>query len=135
MSTLSAHPQASSFAGDPAGAARSARGRGARVMIFLSALWALNLLDLLFTVLAVQIAEFIEMNPLAKGLGPAGLIALKLALLAVCSTIFIALRRRRCVEWGCYLLLAVYGGLAVVWLTQYRFLLSPSQFSLLLSGR
>jgi hypothetical protein len=134
MSTLTAYPQASSYAGGPAEQAGISH-RAVRVLLFTAVLIALNLLDLLFTTLAVQIDDFVEMNPLARGLGVPGLVALKLGMLAACSTIFVALRRRRSAEWGCYVLLAVYGGLAVVWLTEYRFLLSPHQFSLLLSGR
>jgi hypothetical protein len=100
-------------------------GHPGRVLALLPLIWALNLLDLVFTLLAGTMRDFVELNPLASPLRPFGQTALKLGMLVFCTAIFVALRRRRCVEWGCYLLLAVYGALAAVWLTAFPFLLRP----------
>jgi hypothetical protein len=100
-------------------------GRQGRVLVLLPIIWALNLLDLLFTLLAGTTRDFIELNPLAARLGAPGQMVFKLAMLTFCTVIFVMLRRRRSVELGCYLLLSVYGLLAVIWLTMFPFLLSP----------
>ena len=105
-----------------------------RVLLLLPLIWGLNLVDLLFTLLADTTREFIELNPLASPIGPLGRILLKFAALAVFTTIIVAIRRGRWTEWGCYLMLVVYGMLALVWLTMFPFLLSPSYFHLLIAA-
>lgn len=100
-------------------------GRPGIVLAMLPVIWVLNLLDLFFTLLADTTREFVELNPLAAGLDAHGRVAFKLAMLVVCTLIFVLLRRKRLVLWGCCLLLAVYGVLAIVWLTMFNFLLVP----------
>ncbi len=110
----------------PATAARpEAPGHPVRVLTLLPVLWALNLLDLLFTLLAETMRGFVELNPLAVAVGPSGQVIMKLSVLVLCTVVFVTLRHKRCVEWGCYLLLGVYGVLGAVWLTSFHFLLSP----------
>jgi hypothetical protein len=131
MSTLVAHPVGSSSAGRSP-VRPGLRSAASRVLVLIPIIWALNLLDLLFTMLATRTGEFEEMNPLARPLGLTGQAGLKLGVLLICTVIFVALRRRRSTEWGCYILLAAYGALAVMWLTQFPFLLSGYHFGLLL---
>ena len=106
-------------------AAAPRHGRPGWVLTLLPLIWVLNLLDLLFTLLAGTTRGFIELNPLAAHLGAPGQVVFKLAMLTLCTVVFVALRRRRSVLWGCYLLLAVYGALAGIWVTMFPFLLSP----------
>lgn len=107
---------------------------GRRVLFLLPAIWVLNLTDVLFTMLATGTGYFVELNPLARRLGTSGQVVFKLAGLLFCTAVFCLLRRRRTVEWGCYVLVAVYGGLAAIWLTLYGFLLSRFHFELLFAG-
>lgn len=110
---------------NPGGILSILRSRPGRVMALLPAIWALNLLDLFFTLLGITTRNFVEMNPLAARMGPAGIVIFKLAMLALTTAIFVTLRQRRTVELGCYVLLGVYGILACIWLTMFPFLLSP----------
>ena len=115
-------------------ASPATRARGVRVLYLIPVVWALNLLDLLFTFLATRTGYFLEANPLARQFGMSGQAFLKLGALVFCTAMLMAFRRRRCTEWGCYLLLTVYGLLAVIWLTQYGFLLSPSYLSFVMTN-
>lgn len=133
MSTLSPH------LGYPVAArGRSLRQwlaqRNVRVLMLLPIIWGLNLLDLFFTRLAYLMRDFTELNPLASHLGGIGQTLLKVGVLTFVSVVFVCLRRRRCVEMGCYLLLFVYGALAVVWLTTFPFLLYPCYLGRFWSG-
>jgi hypothetical protein len=104
------------------------------VHLLIPAVWALNLLDLLFTFLATRTGYFLEVNPLARQLSMTGQVALKLGALLLCTAMLWTFRRRRCAEWGCYVLLAAYGALAVIWLTQYGFLISPQHLRFVMSN-
>ena len=84
-------------------------------------LWVLNLFDLIFTLLAVRLGSFVELNPLARNLlhTPIGLSAFKLAMLTFTSFIFLVYRRRALTEASCWLLSVVYTYLGVLWLNYY----------------
>jgi len=97
-------------------------------------IWALNLLDLLFTLLAYQMNDFDELNPLASALGWHNQIPLKLGALVFFSTVCIVVRHRRLTQLGCYVVTGVYGVLAVVWVSMFSFLLSPHFFQLLITN-
>ena len=90
--------------------------RPRRIAAALAVLWALSLADLYLTLWAAAHMDLYELNPLARALlagPPAGLVAYKLATMAVGTTIFWRFRHNgRCelASWGTagvYLLLAV----------------------------
>jgi hypothetical protein len=109
------------------------RAIGARlVLALIPVIWVLNLLDLLFTLLAYQMSDFNELNPLASALGWHNQIPLKLGALLYFSTVCILVRHHRLTQLGCYVVTGVYGVLAVIWLSMFSFLLSPHFFQLLL---
>jgi len=133
MSTIHANLAGIGFAGGKAASPR-VHDHSKRVLLLLPLIWGLNLLDLMFTLLADTTREFVELNPLASPLGPLGRILLKLAALAIFTTIIIAIRRNRWAQWSCYVVLLIFGMLALVWLTMFPFLLSPCYFRLLASA-
>ena len=111
------------------------RVAGARmVLALIPVIWALNLLDLVFTLLAYQMGDFDELNPLASSLGWHNQIPLKLGALLFFSTICIAVRHRKLMQLGCYAVTAVYGVLAVIWLSMFNFLLTPHFFRMLIAN-
>jgi hypothetical protein len=111
------------------------RVTGARVVLALiPVIWALNLLDLLFTLLAYQMSDFNELNPLASALGWHNQIPLKLGALVFFSTVCIVVRHRRLTQLGCYVVTGVYSVLAIIWVSMFSFLLSPHFFQLLLTN-
>ncbi len=93
-------------------------------MLFaLGAIWIINLLDLGYTLLESLHRGFVEMNPLAAGLiaeSPTALVAYKLVLLLISSTILLTYSRHRVAELGCWFLLAVYLCVAVCWWGYYE---------------
>jgi hypothetical protein len=101
------------------------------VLALIPLIWALNLLDLVFTLLAYQTDDFRELNPLASSIGWHNLIALKLVALVFFSTVCIAVRHHRLTQLGCYAVTAVYGVLAVIWVSMFNFLLTPHFFQML----
>ena len=66
MSTLSPSAFRTLALAQPAAAPRY--GHPGRVLAFLPLIWALNLLDLLFTLLAGTMRDFVELNPTTSGL-------------------------------------------------------------------
>jgi hypothetical protein len=102
-----------------------------KVLALIPVIWALNLLDLLFTLLAYQMGDFDELNPLARSIGWHWQIVLKLACLAFFTTVCVAVRHRRITQLGCYAVTGVYAVLAVIWLSMFNFLLSPYFFQML----
>ncbi len=124
----------SMLAANPALNANPARGArlGERIVLgLLPLIWALNLLDLLFTLLAYQVGNFEELNPIARSIGWHWQIVMKLASLAFFTTVCVAVRHRRITQLGCYAVTGVYAVLAVIWLTMFNFLLSPCLFQML----
>lgn len=107
--------------------------RGRLVVTLLVVLAGLNLVDLLFTMLAYQDPQFVELNPIADALSPVGRILYKLAAMAVFTSIFAVYRHRRVVLWACLVLLGVYGTIAVIWLVWFPFLLKPHHVERLLA--
>jgi hypothetical protein len=104
------------------------------VLALIPLIWALNLLDLLFTLLAYQTGDFDELNPIARTIGWHWQIVLKLASLAFFTAVCIAVRHRRITQLGCYIVAGVYSILAVIWLSMFNFLLSPCLFQMLRSN-
>lgn len=96
--------------------------RPRRVLLTLAAVWVINVFDLGYTLLESLTATFIEMNPVAARLiaaSPLVLVAYKVALILISSTILLIHRRKRLTELACWLLLAVYIGVAGCWRTYY----------------
>ena len=93
--------------------------RPRRVCELLLAIWLLRAADLVFTLWAHLFTRFHELNPLAKALLDHnqlhGLIAFKLCLTALSSTIFWRLRKRPHTEAALWALLAVYVMLTFRW--------------------
>ncbi len=77
----------------------------------------LNLCDLVFTLRAVEIGYFRELNPIAAHfIHHAGhLTTFKCSVLAMASTVLLLFRRHLLTEIGCWVLLAVYSSLSVIW--------------------
>jgi hypothetical protein len=96
-----------------------------RVWLLVGLIWLANLIDLFFTLLAGTTGVFVEMNPLAAPLSSWQRIFFKLTLLAFFTVVAICLRRRRTMELACCLLLGVYAFLALIWFSNFGFLLSP----------
>ena len=97
----------------------SSDGRGRRVVLLLVLLWLLNGFDLLLTIMANQLADFNEANPLARLMlaHPYGVIAFKIGAVAFASAVMIVFRRHRVVELACWGVCMVYVVLAVVWMS------------------
>ncbi|RMF81927.1 MAG: hypothetical protein D6744_06580 [Planctomycetota bacterium] len=99
--------------------------RPRRVLLVLAALWVLNIFDLGFTLLEATRANFIELNPLVGEhvrTNPAFVVAYKITLVAVGSTILLVLRRQRVAELGCWFLFAIYALLLMHWSGYYAYL-------------
>ena len=101
---------------------RALSRRARRVVLMVIFLWMLNLSDLALTVLAHQIGDFHELNPLARPLlaTPTALVVFKLVALSFTTGIFLFYRHYRFTEIGCWILAVVYTGLAVMWLRYYQ---------------
>ena len=97
------------------------RGRSARIILLIAVISFLSLFDLVLTVRASQIGEFLELNPLARGMlrDPTALAVFKAAVSAVAFTIFIIFRRRQLTEIACWTCCAAYVVLTVIWTMYY----------------
>jgi len=95
--------------------------RSRRVVLMLVLLWILSGFDLVFTLLAQQIGDFREANPVARELlaSPALLVAFKVSTLMYASAILLVLRRHWLTELGCWCLSVVYTGLSFAWFVYY----------------
>lgn len=96
--------------------------RPRRVIGLLLIIWTLNVADLSFTIQESDQRLFRELNPVAAKIiqwPPIALVAYKLSLVVVASTILIRLRRQRVVELSCWFLLAVYGYVGMRWNIYY----------------
>lgn len=80
-----------------------------------------NVFDLTFTIMAHDIGDFYEENPLVRGMlgDPGALTLYKLSLAAFASVIFFVYRRRLVTEIACWGMCAVYTALAFVWLAYF----------------
>jgi len=95
--------------------------RSRRIFLLILLIWIIGLADLLFTVLARDIGDFKETNPVAASLvqTTGWLVAFKLASLVIASAIFVRFRSRVITEIACWLVSGVHVGLAFVWLSYY----------------
>jgi hypothetical protein len=84
----------------------------------------LNWFDLTFTLLANEVGNFRELNPIAGLLvnHSTGLVAFKFASLGVASIIFIVFRRHWFTEAACWCFFIVYTMLSLVWMSYYSYL-------------
>jgi hypothetical protein len=98
--------------------------RSRRVTLMLALLWIVGLFDLVFTILAHRIGGFHEANPVARPLiGDDSALALyKLGLLVLSTAILFVLRRHLVTEITCWMLGAIYAGLALMWLAYFGIL-------------
>jgi hypothetical protein len=93
------------------------RNRTVRIVLLLAFLWMVGLADLRLTLLAAQLGDFAEGNPLAAPFmhRPDVLVVFKVTALFLASAIFIVLRRHRFAEAACWVMCVVYAGLALLW--------------------
>ncbi len=120
-----AAPRAATLRRDPLAAALLA-GRLRRIVMLLIGVWALNAADLAFTLIEANSSHFIELNPIAANLlggPPYFLVAYKLCLLALGTTILFCFRRHAVSELGCWFLLATCTYVLVRWYAYYHYLL------------
>ena len=106
---------------DEASLPRLRNARTRRVLLVLVLIWIVAVFDLAFTLLALRIGGFYEANPLARQFihSPGLLATFKFATLAAATGIFLAFSRYRVAELACWLIGAVYVGLALLWLAYY----------------
>jgi hypothetical protein len=95
--------------------------RSRRVAWLLGVVWALNLLDLALTILAVHIGGFHEANPIGRVFmgSPHHLAGLKLVCLSLGSGIFLVFRHHQVTETACRALTVVFAGLSVMWVAYW----------------
>lgn len=95
--------------------------RARRVLLILIMLWIVNGFDLVFTLLAKDLDEFVEMNPIAARFidNPFLLVSFKIIAVAFASIIILKYRRRRMTEVSCWCLFIVYLVLSGIWWLYY----------------
>ena len=102
--------------------------RTCRVVPLLSALWALSLADLYFTLWAHRYTPFFELNPLARWMLLSGsiglLVAYKVGMTGIAATVFWRLRRYARAELALWLIVVVYIMLALQWANYTIFVVS-----------
>lgn len=93
--------------------------RAFRILVLLLMLSALNIYDLNFTLFAHRIGMLDERNPIAESFLALGLerslISFKLLMLLVACVTLWKLRQSVLAIWACWLLMAVYVGLGLMW--------------------
>jgi hypothetical protein len=91
--------------------------RSRRTLLLLTVIWILGVFDLAMTLLAVQVGDFSEANPLARGLlqNPPALVGLKLMFLSGASVILVVFRRHVLTIIGCWVVCLVYAALGFIW--------------------
>ena len=105
-----------------------AASRSRRIVLLLALLWMCSSFDLLFTLMAQQLGNFQELNPVANAMlhSPPVLIAFKLALLFIGSFILFRFRRHWFAEVACWGVCAVYSALSFIWLDYYMIASHPA---------
>jgi len=95
--------------------------RARRVLLILIVLWIISIFDLVFTLLAKNLGDFVEMNPIAAQFieHPVLLIFFKILAVAFASVIIIKYRRRRMTEVSCWCIFVVYTVLSGIWWVYY----------------
>lgn len=98
------------------------RRRGVRVGLLLILLWILNAFDLTFTIMAHELGNFNELNPIARELleHPYLVVLFKLALVGFATVVMWTYRHRWLVELSCWAVSLVYIGLSLVWLRYFH---------------
>ncbi len=95
-------------------------GRSVRVAVLLGLIICLNACDLLYTLFARHEGMLHEQNPLAHWFtamhATVGLISFKILLVLIACRLLWRVRRSRTAPYACWLLVAVYVVLALVWL-------------------
>ena len=95
--------------------------RARRVLLIMIVLWIVSMFDLIFTLLAKNLGDFVEMNPIAAQFieHPILLIFFKILAVAFASVIILKFRRRRMTEVSCWCLFVVYVILSGIWWIYY----------------
>ena len=95
--------------------------RARRVVLMVVFIWIVSVFDLTFTMLAHKLGGFRELNPVARSLldSSDALIIWKVATVLAASLVFLALRKRRVTEIGCWGLAIVHTILAFLWAAYY----------------
>ena len=97
--------------------------RPRRILLLLAAVWVINVFDLGYTLLESLHAAFVELNPVAAkllGISPVAVVAYKMGLTGISSSILLCYRRHRVSELGCWFLLTVHLYVAICWIVYYQ---------------
>ncbi len=93
------------------------RFRGLRVLAMIVALWAMNIMDLHLTLVAINMGNFYEVNPIARHFvnDPASLVLFKISLVTLSTALLFLLRVHRSAEMACLIMTGIYTALMVLW--------------------
>lgn len=100
--------------------------RPRRILLVLACVWVLNFFDLKYTLMESSRTCFVEMNPIAAWLirqPDIALVAYKVCLVLLGSSILLAQRHNRLAELGCWFLMATYSGVVLHWGVYYMHML------------
>lgn len=103
---------------------RSLSARGRRVALFVLAISLISVFDLVLTMRAHADGMLHEENPIARTvleLGPIALLVFKMSMIAGAGYVLFSLRRHRCTELACVLVLIAHFGVAVRWRICYAY--------------
>lgn len=103
---------------------RALSARSRRVALFVFAICVINFFDLVLTMRAHGDGMLHEENPIARSIleiGPMALLIFKMTVIAGAGYVLFSLRRHRCAEIACVLVLVAYIGVAVRWRICYAF--------------
>ena len=102
-------------------AAEPPRVRGNRVILLLILVWIVGMFDLMFTLLALNLGNFVEANPIAAGFihDTEAIVAFKIGALGLATVILLKFRRHRFTEFCSWVICAVHTLLAFLWLAYY----------------
>lgn len=95
--------------------------RGHRVILLIILVWIVGMFDLMFTLLALDLGNFVEANPIAAGIihDTEAIVAFKIGALGLASVILLKFRRHRFTERCSWLVCAVHTVLAFIWMGFY----------------
>ncbi len=99
----------------------AARVRGHRVILLLILVWIVGMFDLMFTLLAMDLGNFIEANPIAASFihDTEAIVAFKICALGLATVILLKFRRHRFTELCSWIICAAHTLLAFVWMGYY----------------
>lgn len=103
-----------------------ARFRALRVLAMIVALWAMNMMDLHLTLVAIGLGGFHEVNPIARYFigDPGSLVLFKISMVTFSTTLLFLLRIHKVAEMACLIMTGVYAALMVLWGVYFHLLWS-----------